>query len=613
MLTSTLASEAAHGSVASSPLTVAIVLPFLGALAVSLVPRGRAELHRLVALLFSAATGAITVWLVAAFDRHDAGFQFEVHRNWIADLGIGWHLGVDGISIFLVVLSGLLFPLAIVAVTPSHNPKPYYAWLLVLQAGCIGVFCALDLFVFFVMFEIVLVPMYFLIGGWGYAERVYAALKFFIFTMLGSALMLVGIVSLAVLHHDKVETRVDAQESEITAAAQADLNVLLAQAQTIDQTAPGAEDAIAQIQARVNEINDDAQAEIDALPSSDLTFDLPTIAEAQEVRDTSTSANPLDWSAARWIFLAFALAFAVKVPLFPLHTWLPDAHTQAPTAGSVILAGVMLKLGTYGFLRFGLYLFPEAAVWFAPALVTLGVVGIIYGAVVATMQKDLKRLVAYSSVAHLGFIVLGTFALTTQGIEGGILQMVNHGISTGALFLLVGMIYDRRHTREIAALKGLQKSAPILAGVFTVVMLSSIGLPGLNGFNGEFLILVGSFLTRRWFTVVAAGGVILAALYLLWAYQRVFHGEPDDDNADTPDLTWREGLVMAPLLGLIVFLGVYPKPMLDRIEPSVVKLVEHIEDHSSYREPEVARSGGADHDADAGHDAAEPEDEEAHG
>jgi NADH-quinone oxidoreductase subunit M len=431
--------------------------------------------------------------------------------------------------------------------------------------------------------------------------------------------MLVGIVSLAVLHHDKVETRVDAQRSEITADARAELDVLLAQAQTIDQTAPGAEDAIAQIQARVNEIDGDAQAKIEALPSSDLTFDLPTIAEAQEVRDTSTSANPLDWSAARWIFLAFALAFAVKVPLFPLHTWLPDAHTQAPTAGSVILAGVMLKLGTYGFLRFGLYLFPEAAVWFAPALVTLGVVGIVYGAVVATMQKDLKRLVAYSSVAHLGFIVLGTFALTTQGIEGGILQMVNHGISTGALFLLVGMIYDRRHTREIAALKGLQKSAPILAGVFTVVMLSSIGLPGLNGFNGEFLILVGSFLTRRWFTVVAAGGVILAAVYLLWAYQRVFHGEPDDDNADTPDLTWREGLIMAPLLGLIVFLGVYPKPMLDRIEPSVVKLVEHIEDHSTYREPEVARSGrsagsgGADHDADAGHGAAESEDEEGHG
>jgi NADH-quinone oxidoreductase subunit M len=241
-------------------------------------------------------------------------------------------------------------------------------------------------------------------------------------------------------------------------------------------------------------------------------------------------------------------------------------------------------------VRFGLYLFPQATAWFAPALVTLGVVGIIYGAVVATMQKDLKRLVAYSSVAHLGFIVMGTFSLTTQGIQGGVLQMVNHGISTGALFLLVGMIYDRRHTREISALKGLQKSAPILAGVFTVVMLSSIGLPGLNGFAGEFLILVGSFLTMRWWTVVAASGVILAALYLLWAYQRVFHGEPDEANADVPDLSWREGLVMAPLLGLIVFLGVFPKPVLERIEPSVDRLITHIEDNSDYRQPQVAKA-----------------------
>jgi NADH:ubiquinone oxidoreductase subunit 4 (subunit M) len=618
MLTSTLASEAAHGSVASSPLTVAIVLPFLGALAVSLVPRGRAELHRLVALVFSAGTGAITVWLVAAFDRHDAGFQFEVHRNWIADLGIGWHLGVDGISIFLVVLSGLLFPLAIVAVAPSHNPKPYYAWLLVLQAGCIGVFCALDLFVFFVMFEIVLVPMYFLIGGWGYAERVYAALKFFIFTMLGSALMLVGIVSLAVLHHDKVETRVDAQRSEITADAKAELDVLLAQAQTIDQTAPGAEDAIAQIQARVNEIDGDAQAKIEALPSSDLTFDLPTIAEAQEVRDTSTSANPLDWSAARWIFLAFALAFAVKVPLFPLHTWLPDAHTQAPTAGSVVLAGVMLKLGTYGLLRFGLFLFPEAAWWSRYLWLGLAVIGIVYGAIVATMQADLKRLVAYSSVAHLGFIVLGTFAFTSQAISGSVLQMINHGLSTGALFLLVGMIYERRHTRQIAELHGIQTVAPIFAAAFMVVMLSSIGVPGLNGFVGEYLILTGTFLAEPWYAAIAATGVILAALYLLWAYQRVFHGEPDDANRTFPELKLGEAAVLVPIIGVIVFTGIYPKPMLERIEPAVDRLIAHVEDRSDYRQPEVTVAGtGVQSDApadeghgeDAGHGSATEEHE----
>jgi len=604
MLTSILAAEGGH-AVASSPLTVAIVLPFVGALAVALVPAARAELHRGVALLFSGAAGALTVWLLAAFETREAGFQFEVDETWIRDFGISWHLGIDGISLFLVVLTGLLFPLAIVAVTPHHDPKPYYAWLLVLQGGSLGVFMALDLFVFFVFFEIVLVPMYFLIGGWGYGERIYAALKFFIFTMVGSAFMLVGIVALAFLHRDAVAEENQGRVAEVQAAAEADIAAIAEEAQGLDPEDPASQATFDDLSAQVDEINETAQAEIEALGDPALDFDLVTIAEAQHVTDDSTSANPLDWSAARWLFLAFAVAFAVKVPLFPLHTWLPDAHTQAPTAGSVILAGVLLKLGTYGFVRFGLYLFPDAATFFAPAMVTLGVIGIIYGAIVAAMQKDLKRLVAYSSVAHLGFIALGTFALTTQGIQGGVVQMVNHGISTGALFLLVGMIYERRHTREIAALKGLQKSAPILAGVFTLVMLSSIGLPGLNGFVGEFLILVGSFLTRRWWTVVAAAGVILAALYLLWAYQRVFHGEPDEDNASVPDLTWREGLVMAPLLGLIVFLGVYPKPMLERIEPAVQALVAHVEDHSDFVEPEVAAVGAgstddADHEEEAG-------------
>jgi NADH-quinone oxidoreductase subunit M len=311
------------------------------------------------------------------------------------------------------------------------------------------------------------------------------------------------------------------------------------------------------------------------------------------------------------------VAFAIKVPLFPVHTWLPDAHTEAPTAGSVILAGIMLKLGTYGFLRFGIYLFPEAAVYFAPTMITLGVIGIVYGAIVATMQRDLKRLVAYSSVAHLGFIVMGTFALNRQGIEGGILQMVNHGLSTGALFFLVGMIYERRHTREISELKGLQKSAPIMAAVFTVVMFSSIGLPGLNGFVGEFLTLLGTFAAHRWWAVVATIGVILAALYLLWAYQRVFHGTPDEANRAMPDLKTREALVLAPLLGLIVFLGVYPKPVLDRMEPSVVALIDHVsrnvtdfsekgpktdeqrEQEKADREAQAAESG-ADNDSSAG-------------
>jgi NADH-quinone oxidoreductase subunit M len=315
---------------------------------------------------------------------------------------------------------------------------------------------------------------------------------------------------------------------------------------------------------------------------------------------------------ARWIFLGLAVAFAVKVPLFPVHTWLPDAHTQAPTAGSVILAGVMLKLGTYGFLRLGVFLLPEAARWWAPLFLTLGVIGIIYGAVVATMQRDLKRLVAYSSIAHLGFIVLGTFAMTSQSLQGAVLQGVNHGISTPALFLLVGMIYERRHTREISALKGLQRSAPVLAAVFTVVMLSSIGVPGLNGFAGEFLILIGSFLTARWWTVVATVGVILAALYLLWAYQRVFHGTPDDDNAEVGDLRFTEGLVLAPLLALIVFLGVYPKPVLERIEPSVAALIEHVESQTDYVEPEVSGRHD-DAEGDHGGDTAGGDAEEEHG
>ena len=492
------------------------MLPVIGAIVVALLPRSRPEIVRIVGLLFTVAVGAMSVWLLASFKKSSGGdYQFVSMHTWVSDWGISWHLGIDGISLFLVVLTGILFPIALLGADPHHDVKPYTAWLLLLEAGVIGSFLSLDLFLFFIFFEIVLVPMYFLIGGWGYDQRVYAALKFFLYTMAGSALMLVGILATVFLHRSGSATH-------------------------------------------------------------ELTFDLVKIATDQSIA-TST---------ARWLFLSFALAFAVKVPIFPLHTWLPDAHTQAPTAGSVILAGVMLKLGTYGFLRFGLYLFPEASRWFAPLFLTLGVVGILYGAIVATMQKDLKRLVAYSSVAHLGFIVLGTFAFTTQSITGGVLQMINHGVSTGALFLLVGMIYERRHTRQISELKGLQTVAPVFAALFTLVMLSSIGVPGLNGFVGEFLVLIGSFLTARWWTVVAATGVILAAVYLLWAYQRVFHGQPDEANRSFKELTVREGLVMLPLVGLILFCGVYPKPMLDRIEPSVKQLITHVEHHTDYKQPQ---------------------------
>jgi NADH-quinone oxidoreductase subunit M len=493
-------------------LTLLVVLPLVGAVMASLMNKAQAEQIKLVALVFSLVTGALSVFMLAKFPSGQAGFQFVSQQSWVSEWGISWHLGVDGISLFLVVLTGVLFPLVIIGIDPHHDQKPYLAWMLLLEAGVMGSFLSLDLFLFFVFFEIVLVPMYFLIGNWGYEKRVYAATKFFIYTMAGSAFMLVGIVATAFL-------------------ARRDIGYL--------------------------------------------TFNLVEIAEKSNFA-TGTG---------RWLFVAFMIAFAVKVPLFPLHTWLPDAHTQAPTGGSVILAGVLLKMGTYGMLRFGVYLFPEATLWAKPVLFTLAVIGILYGAIAATMQKDLKRLVAYSSVAHLGFIVLGTFALTSQSLTGGVMQMVNHGVSTGALFLMVGMIYERRHTRQIAELGGIQSVAPIFAGFFMVVMLSSIGLPGLNGFVGEFLILIGSFETARWWVVVATLGVILAALYLLWAYQRVFHGEPSEANKTFPEITRREGLLLGVFVAAIVFTGIYPKPMLNRIEPSVNKLIEHVELRTDYQQP----------------------------
>ena len=497
----------------SFPILSALVLtPAIGAVIVSAISKRRPELVKLAALAFSGITAAMSIWLLCTFKSGEAGMQFVSKHSWIKAWGISWNLGVDGISIFLVVLTGLLWPIALLGADAHHDEKPYAAWLLILQAGVMGSFMSQDLFLFFVFFEIVLVPMYFLIGRWGYEGRVYAATKFFLYTMVGSALMLVGLVTTALL-------------------ARRDIG--------------------------------------------HMTFDLHEIA----------TGSHFAASTGRWLFLAFAIAFAVKVPLFPLHTWLPDAHTQAPTAGSVILAGVLLKLGTYGLLRFNVFLFPEASRYFRPLLLTLAVIGILYGAVVATMQKDLKRLVAYSSVAHLGFIVLGTFAFTASAASGSVMQMINHGVSTGALFLMVGMISERRHTREISQLKGLQKVAPIFAVVFTVVMLSSIGVPGLNGFVGEFLILIGTFLTARWWVVVAATGVILAALYLLWAYQRVFHGEPDEANKSFRELTLREGLVILPMIAAIFFCGVYPKAMLDRIEPSVKALITHVEEQTGYQEP----------------------------
>jgi NADH-quinone oxidoreductase subunit M len=497
-----LANEAAT----SFPILPALIfLPMVGAAVLALIPRSRPELSRQIAILFALATGVLSIVMLCQFKTNDEHFQFVVTQTWVSSLDIKFLLGVDGISLFLVVLTGILFPIALFAAKPDNDPKGYYAWLTLLMGGCMGAFLSLDLFLFFLMFEITLVPLYMLIGKWGHGRRVYAATKFFLYTMLGSAFMLVSIVALAVL------------------------------AKAGDNGA--------------------------------ITFDFTKI----------IASNNLATGTGRWLFLGMAIAFAVKVPAFPFHTWLPDAHTEAPTAGSIDLAGILLKLGTYGFLRYGLELFPEATVWFAPVMLTIGAIGIIYGGIVAAMQRNLKRLVAYSSVAHMGFAIMGLFALNMEGIEGSVMQMVNHGISTGALFILLGFLYSRRHTYEISQLKGIAKVAPVFAGIFTIVMLSSIGLPGLNGFVGEFLVLVGTFVAHRWWAVVAAAGVIIAALYLLWAYQRVFQGEPDEANASFPDLRISERLVMVPLLVLIVFLGIYPKPMLERIQPSVKRVITRME------------------------------------
>jgi NADH-quinone oxidoreductase subunit M len=512
MSTMILAKEAAS---ASFPILPALIfLPMVGAAVLALIPRSRPELSRQIAILVALATGVLSIVMLCQFKIDDENFQFMVSQTWVSSLDIKFLLGVDGISLFLVVLTGVLFPIALFAAKPDNDPKGYYAWLTLLMGGCMGAFLALDLFLFFLMFEITLVPLYMLIGKWGHGRRVYAATKFFLYTMLGSAFMLVSIVALAIL------------------------------AKAGDNGA--------------------------------ITFDFTRI----------IATNNIATNTGRWLFLGMAIAFAVKVPAFPFHTWLPDAHTEAPTAGSIDLAGILLKLGTYGFLRFGLELFPEATVWFAPVMLTIGAIGIIYGGIVAAMQRNLKRLVAYSSVAHMGFAIMGLFALNAEGVQGSVMQMVNHGISTGALFILLGFLYSRRHTYEIAQLKGIAKVAPVFAGMFTIVMLSSIGLPGLNGFVGEFLVLLGTFVAHRWWAVVAAAGVIIAALYLLWAYQRVFHGEPDEANASFPDLRISERLVMVPLLVLIVFLGVYPKPMLDRIEPSVKRVINRMEvEVETFREP----------------------------
>ncbi len=486
-------------------LTVLVLVPAVGAAVVALVPSRRVAswFHEALGLAVTVVTLAVAAAVTVAFKAHDGGYQMVSSHVWATQLGIRWAVGIDGISLFLVLLTAVLFPLTMLGARARRDPRSFVGWMLLLEAACMGSFIALDLILFFLFFELTLVPAYFLIGGWGYARRGYAAIKFFVYTFAGSAFLLVGIVAVAFLHRSQTHV---------------------------------------------------------------LTFYLPALVHTH----VSGTEGVL-------LFLAFTAAFAVKAPLFPFHTWSPDAYSQAPTAGAVLLVAVLAKLGTYGIIRFDLNLFPQASRTLAPLLLTLAVVGIVYGALVACVQRDLKRLLAYSSLAQIGFIALGTFALNSQGLSGGVLQMVNHGLVVATLFILVGWIYERRRTWQVSSLRGLQSPAPVLAGVFTVAMLASIGVPGLNGFVGEFLILVGTFVAHRWWAVAATAGIIVAAVYLLWAYQQVFHGEPAEEDLGTTDLSTGERLVVAPLIVLIVLLGVFPKPVLDRITPSVDRLVIHVD------------------------------------
>ena len=490
-------------------LSTTVALPIAGALLLLIIPNrdgSRDGVMRWVALAISLLLFAVTLIIWAGFDTSSPEFQFVERYDWIPAFGIDYYVGIDGISLWLVVLTAFLTPIALLSSWESveRKVKEFSIFILLLEAAMIGVFISLDLFLFYVFWDAMLVPMYFLIGIWGYDQRIYAAVKFMLYTMAGSVLMLIAILGLAYLHY----------------------------------TATG-----------------------------NYSFDLLALYGLEVNEQTQF-----------WFFLAFALAFAIKVPLFPFHTWLPDAHVQAPTAGSVILAGVLLKMGTYGLVRFAFPLFPEAAAYFAPWLAALAVIGIIYGALVAMVQPDMKKLVAYSSVSHLGFVVLGICAMNVQGMQGAVYQMLAHGVSTGGLFLVVGMLSDRRHTRLISEFGGLKKVMPKLTAAFLIITLASVGLPGLNGFIGEFLIMLGAFRWDARYVVGAGLGVILSAVYMLWMFQRVYYGPvTHEENAALPDLRPREWSAVLPLVAMSIFMGVFPNVFLAPMEPSVTRVVERVQ------------------------------------
>ena len=490
-------------------LTVLLIVPLVGAAIVWLAPARDA---RIIALAASIIELVISLGLWVAFDPNRDGMQFEWARSWIGAYGVSFHVGIDGVSLTMVLLSTILTPLSILGSWAGITTKErgFYALMLALLTGMLGVFVSLDLFLFYVMWEVMLIPMYFIIGIWGGKARLYASIKFFIYTMVGSLLMLVAI-----------------------------LYVFFVSARHTGQ----------------------------------FTFDLARVLAGLPHLPLGTQV---------WLFGAFFLAFAIKVPMVPFHTWLPDAHTEAPTAGSVILAGVLLKMGTYGFIRFAVPLFPDVA--FNPVVsnvvLTLAVIGIVYGALVAMVQPDFKRLVAYSSVSHLGFVMLGLWAATLQSVQGALLVMINHGISTGALFLLIGMVYERRHSRMIADFGGIAAVMPAFAAVLTFVSLSSIGLPATNGFVGEFLVLLGSFQTHPVAASISTFAVIIAAAYLLWALKRILYGPlASAENRSLKDLTPREYTVLVPLLVLILWLGLYPQPVLRRLQPAARAYVDVVRQH----------------------------------
>ncbi|MCA9728638.1 MAG: NADH-quinone oxidoreductase subunit M [Candidatus Eisenbacteria bacterium] len=485
-----------------SLLSVIVFLPLVAGLLLMLVPKDQHQVFRWGSFVAMLATFGLSLALVPKFQTI-AGMQFVTDKPWVPDFGIHYHLGLDGISFFLLLLTNFLGPILVLSAFSAvqERVKEFYILLLVLQTGMLGAFAALDLFLFYIFWELMLLPMYLLIGVWGGKRRIYAAVKFVLYTIVGSLLMLVAILVLYFQHHTQTGV---------------------------------------------------------------YTFDLMALYHTQ-----------LSGSTQAWLFAAFALAFAIKVPVFPLHTWLPDAHVEAPTAGSVVLAGVLLKMGTYGFLRFAIPLFPAAAVQAQTLFLVLAVIGIIYGALVAMVQTDVKKLVAYSSVSHLGYVMLGLFSFNLFGSSGALYQMLGHGLSTGGLFLLVGMIYERRHTREISEFGGLATGLPFFTFAFVFVTLSSVGLPGLNGFVGEFLVLLGAFGENRLMAILAASGVVLGAVYMLWLVRRFLFGPlTNEANAKLPDLNVREWLVLAPIFVMIVVMGVLPRPFLSRMEPSLEAALE---------------------------------------